>query len=71
MKKIPITGVTPHDQHARILGYAVCRQWKDNPKNVDVYEYAESLLEARGILSNCKREQKEDGTFSWFIGVYQ
>jgi len=65
--EIKITGVNPADQSKRIFGYSVCRQWRDNPTNVDVWEYADTEKEAKQII----REQKKDNRFKWFIGVYQ
>jgi hypothetical protein len=66
-KEIPITGVKPANAEKRIFGYAVCRQWKDNPNNVDVWEYADSESEAKAMI----RSLKKDSRFRWFVGVYQ
>jgi hypothetical protein len=66
-KEIPITGVKPANAEKRIFGYAVCRQWKDNPSNVDVWEYADSEREAKAMI----RSLKKDSRFRWFVGVYQ
>jgi hypothetical protein len=66
MKKIKIS-IAPHDKTKKIFGYAVCRQWADNPNNVDVYEYADSEQEAKDLI----RQQKKDERFLWFVAVYQ
>ena len=66
-KEIAITGVKHASPEKRIFGYAVCRQWKDNPANVDVWEYADSESEAKSII----RGLKKDLRFRWFVGVYQ
>ena len=64
--KIKIS-VALHDKNKPIFGYAVCRQWRDNPLNVDVHEYADSVQEAKEMI----RKEKKDDRFIWFIGVYQ
>lgn len=64
---IEITGVKPHDQKKRALGYAVCRQWRDNPRNVEVYEYADTEAEAKAMI----RKLPRDDRYKWFVGVYQ
>jgi hypothetical protein len=66
-REIEITGVQKHDQDKRILGYAVCRQWRDNPSDVDVYDYAETEAEAKAMI----RKLPTDSRYGWFVGVYQ
>lgn len=67
MKQIEITGVQSHDKEKPALGYAVCRQWIDNPKNVEVYEYANTEKEAKAMM----RTLPKDENYLWFVGVYQ
>jgi hypothetical protein len=66
-KPIKITGVEKYSAEKKILGYAVCRQWRDNPRNVDVYEYADSRQEAKQMI----KKLRKDNRYKWFIGVYQ
>ena len=66
-KKILITGVTEADTEKKIFGYAVCRQWRDNPTNVEVWEYADSDEEAKAMIRNLKK----DNRYRWFVGVFQ
>ena len=67
MKKQIKISVAPYDKNKPILGYAICRQWADNPMNPDVHEYADSVEEAKEYI----RKQKKDERYIWFIGVYQ
>jgi len=66
-KEIKITGVKPAEKSKTVFGYSVCRQWRDNPSNVEVWEYADSKQEAQQIIKG----QKKDDRFKWFVGVYQ
>lgn len=70
MKKKPIelTGAKPHDPAKRALGYAVCRQWRDNPRNVEVYDYADTKAEAKDMIRKLPRDESR---YVWFVGVYQ
>ncbi len=68
MKPIKITGVEPHDPARRALGYAVCRQWRDNPRNVEVFEYADTDTDAKAMIRKLARD---DNRYVWFVGVYQ
>jgi hypothetical protein len=68
MNAIKITGAQSHDPAKRVLGYAVCRQWRDNPRNVEVFEYADTEAEAKSVIRKLARD---DGRFVWFVGVYQ
>lgn len=68
MKPIEITGVEPHNPTKRALGYAVCRQWRDNPRDVEVYEYANDAAEAKAMIRKLVRN---DDLYKWFVGVYQ
>lgn len=63
-----ITGVKPHDPKKRPLGYAVCRQWRDNPRDVEVYEYADTEADAKAMIRKLARN---DSRYVWFVGVYQ
>jgi hypothetical protein len=65
--EIAITGVQNHDPNKRILSYAACRQWRDNPSDVDVYDYAETEAEAKAMI----RKLPADSRYGWFVGVYQ
>ena len=67
MKQIEVTGVSPCDKEKPALGYAVCRQWRDNPKNVEVYEYADAEEEAKAMI----RTLPKNDNYLWFVGVYQ
>jgi hypothetical protein len=66
--EIEITGVKTHDKTKRIIGYAVCRQWRDNPKDVEVYEYADSAEQAKSIIRSLPKDRN---LYEWFVGVYQ
>jgi hypothetical protein len=66
-ESISITGIDPADPDKRILGHAVCRQWRDNPKDVEVYEYADSNREAKEIIKKLPKSTR----YKWFVGVYQ
>lgn len=67
MKDIEITGVEKNDSNQKILGYAICRQWRDNPNDVEVYNYADSEQEAKNEI----KKLPKDTRYKWFIGVYQ
>jgi hypothetical protein len=62
--------VSPHDKQKKILGYAVCRQWKGS-SHVDVHEYASSVNEAKDIIRQEKKRLGKDARYKWFVGVYQ
>lgn len=64
---IEITGVRTHEPEKRALGYAVCRQWRDNPGSVDVYEYADTEAEAKAMIRNLRLDDR----YRWFVGIYQ
>lgn len=68
MKPIELTGVKPHNPAKPALGYAVCRQWRDNPRNVEVVEYADTDAEAKAMIRKLARD---DTRYVWFVGVYQ
>ena len=57
----------PADKNKTIFGYAIYRAWKDNPKNVDVVEYADSQEQAKQYI----KQQKKDARFEWGVGAYQ
>jgi hypothetical protein len=62
--------VSPQDKQKKILGYAVCRQWKGSSL-VDVHEYASSEEEAKEIIKQETKRLGKDARYNWFIGVYQ
>lgn len=67
MKRIQITGVTKQDLTKPIIGYAVCRQWRNNPNDVEVYDYADDKQDAKDQI----KELKKSDEYKWFVGVYQ
>jgi hypothetical protein len=62
--------VSSHDKQKKILGYAVCRQWKGSSL-VDVHEYASSEEEAKDIIRQETKRLGKDSRYKWFVGVYQ
>ena len=65
MKKIEITGVGQMDTERLVIGYAVCRQWRDNPRDVEVFEYADSEKHAKEMI---KKLPKNEEQYVWFVG---
>lgn len=57
-----------HNPNTYPLGYAVCRQWEDNPHDVEVVEYAKTFVEANQIM---RKLAKKDNRCVWFVGVYE
>lgn len=57
----------PADPKKSILCYAVYKAWKDNPKNVAVEEYFDTIEEAKVFI----KQQKKNPRFEWGIGGYQ
>lgn len=68
MKPIEITSVKQHNPNKPVLGYAVCRQWRDNPRNVELYEYVDTESDAKAMIRKLARD---DNRYVWFVGVYQ
>lgn len=64
---LPITGIDSIDADKKIIGYAVCRQWRDNPKDVEVYEYVDSNIEVKEMI----RKLPKSSRYKWFVGTYQ
>ena len=57
----------PANPKKKILGYAVYKAWKDNPKDVQVEEYFKTEDEAFSFV----KKQKKDARFEWGVGAYQ
>ena len=49
------------------LGYALCKCWKDNPNDLAVHEYYDTLEDAK----EAKRSEKKDPRYTWVIGEYK
>jgi hypothetical protein len=49
------------------LGYALCKRWKDNPKDLAVHEYYDTLEDVK----EAKRNEKKDPRYTWVIAEYK
>ena len=62
--------IQDYDKKKKILGYAVCRLWRDSLKT-EVWEYATTKAEANAIIYQEKKRLGKDNRYVWFVGVYQ
>jgi len=49
------------------LGYALCKCWKDNPNDLAVHDYYDTLEEAKAA----KAAEKKKPNFFWVIAEYK
>jgi hypothetical protein len=49
------------------LGYALCKCWKDNPSDLAVHEYYDTLEDVK----EAKRNEKKDPRYTWVIAEYK